>query len=81
MNAAKTNFINIYILYIYILYIYILYILRLQGECLSLQDLIFILNCSRVSEFFTARGSMSYILGPRYLRALKAQLTVFINPN
>ena len=45
----------------------------------NLQD--FILNCSRVSEFFTARGSMSYILGPIYPRALKEQLTVFIDPN
>ena len=53
----------------------------MQAQCLGLKDLIFILNCSRVSEFFTTRGSMSYILGPRYLRVLKPQLTVFTDPN
>ena len=43
--------------------------------------MIFVLNCSRVSEFLISRGTMFRIFGPRYLSALKLQLTVFTDPN
>ena len=41
----------------------------------------FIWNCSRVSKLFAPRGTTFYILGPRYLSALKPWLTVFTDPD
>ena len=54
---------------------------RLQTQCVGFQDLIFILNCARLSEIFMSKGTMFHIFGPRYLSALKPQLTVFTDPN
>ena len=42
------------------------------------QDLIFILNCSRVSEIFISKGTVFHIFGLRYLSALKPRLTILL---
>ena len=54
---------------------------RLHGQCVGFQDLIFILNFSRVSEFFISKGTMFHSFGPTHLSALKRQLIVFIDLN
>ena len=43
-----------------------------------MQDLIFILHCSKVSEFFVSREIMFHTFGPRHVRALKSQSTVLL---